>query len=298
MTAEHLPAPDLPSWLRPLLPFRRYRVQVGAHAMHVMEAGEGRPVLMVHGNPTWGFLYRKIAARLLGEPLRVIMPDLVGLGLSDKPRGASPHTLENHAEWLAGLCDALALDEVVLVGQDWGGAIGTLAMQKRPGRMTGLVLLNTVVAPPKPGFKSTAFHRLAQTPIVSDAIFRGLGFPQRGLRFAQGDRSTIRGAVARAYRWPLRRLADRAAPLALARMVPDSMTHPTIAPLERVRDFVEAFDGPAALVWGERDPILGRLCNRAARLLPQARVQRTDGGHFLQEEEPAAIAEAILSVTS
>ncbi len=85
MTVEHLPAPDVPGWLRPLLPFRRYQVQVAAHRMHVMEAGVGRPVLMVHGNPTWGFLYRKIAARLNGEPLRVLMPDLVGLGLSDKP---------------------------------------------------------------------------------------------------------------------------------------------------------------------------------------------------------------------
>lgn len=293
---NRLPAPDLPSWLLPLLPFRRYAVQVGDQRMHVMEAGEGRPVLMLHGNPTWGFLYCKIATRLAGEPLRLVMPDLVGLGLSDKPQDPGWHTLENHARQVAGLCDALELDDVVFVGQDWGGPIGALALAAEPGRMTGTVLLNTVTGPPKPGFSATAFHRLSQTPVVSDLLFRGLSFPQRGMGFAQGDRRSIRGAVARAYRWPLRRFRDRVAPLAMARMVPDSMAHPSIEPLARVSDFFGGFDGPAALVWGERDPILGRLCNRAARLLPQATVERNRGGHFLQEEEPAAIADAIKAV--
>ncbi len=296
MSADRLPAPDLPSWLQPLLPLRRYSLQVGDHRMHVMEAGEGRPVLMLHGNPTWGFLYRKIAARLSGESLRLVIPDLVGLGLSDKPRSAAWHTLENHAEQVALLCDLLELDDVVFVGQDWGGPIGTLSLAMRPGRMTGTVLMNTVVGPPKEGFKATGFHRLSQTPLVSDLLFRGLGFPQIGLHLAQGDRSSIRGAVARAYRWPLRRFRDRIAPLALARMVPDSLDHPSVASLTRVHDHLDAFEGPAALVWGERDPVLGRLCNRAARVLPQATVVRNRAGHFIQEEEPEAIADAIRAV--
>jgi haloalkane dehalogenase len=79
-----------------MVPFTRYRVATrDGIAMHVMEQGAGRPVLMVHGNPSWGFLWRKVAARL--PRLRVVMPDLVGLGLSDKPRDAGFHTLENHA---------------------------------------------------------------------------------------------------------------------------------------------------------------------------------------------------------
>ena len=296
MTIERLPVDDLPPWLGSLLPFERARIQVGAHAMHVMEVGEGRPVLMLHGVPTWGFLYRQVAARLRDEPLRLVMPDLVGFGLSDKPRDFSLHTLENHATWVAELTDRLGLEDVVLVGQDWGGPVGALAMAMRPGRMTGLVLMNTVVGPPKPGFRPTAFHRFARAPLLSDLAFRVLGFPQRGIQLAQGDRRSIRGAVARAYRWPLRRIKDRVAPLAMARQVPDSSAHQSVGPLTRVGEFLEGFDGPAALVWGERDPILGRLCNRAARLLPQATVRRTEGGHFIQEEEPAAIADAVREV--
>ena len=291
--------PSLPLWLRPMLPFKRQMIDVGGFAMHVMTAGEGRPILMLHGNPTWGFLYRKIAARLIDEPVQLIMPDLIGLGFSDKPRDPHIHTLEQHAKWLATAIDALDLRDLVFVGQDWGGPIGTLALaDHHPDRLAGIVLMNTVVSPPKPGFKSTFFHRFSRMPVISDIVFRGLSFPQINLNMAQGDRAPIRAGVARAYRYPLRYFDDRVAPLALARMVPDSSEHPSIAPLSRVQTYLEAFDGPAALVWGEKDPVLGRLCNRAARILPQATVQRTDGGHFLQEEHPEAIAKAIRRVVA
>ena len=116
------------------------------------------------------------------------------------------------------------------------------------------------------------------------------------LHRVQGDPSSIRGDVARAYRFPLQGWSRNAAPLALARMVPDSMTHPSIEPLRRCQQLVEGFAGPAAIVWGDRDPILGRVRTWIEKLLPRARVTRTPGGHFLQEEVPAEIAEAVLFV--
>ncbi len=295
--STRLPPPPLPNWLQAMLPFDRYCVQVGPYRMHVMEAGQGLPVLMLHGNPTWGFLYRKVAQRLLGDGLRLVMPDLVGLGFSDKPPG-SAHTLEMHTRQIAGLLDALELDRLVFVGQDWGGAIGGCAMAAKPSRCAGLVVLNTVLGPPKPGFRPTRFHRLAQTPVVSDVAFRLLGFPQVALWFAQGDRSSIRGAVARAYRYPLRGLSRNAAPLALARMVPDSFEHPSIPALERCRAWAESFRGPVAIVWGDRDPVLGRVRTAMERLFPKAPVTRTQAGHFLQEEVPDEIAAAIRQVAA
>lgn len=296
---KRLIAPALPAWLARELPFERYAVHAGGHTVHVMEAGDphGRPVLLLHGNPTWGFLYRKVATALAGETLRLIMPDLVGLGLSDKP-GAGFHTLENHGRVLAELLDALALDRLIFVGQDWGGPIGLCGLHARPGRLAGLVVLNTVVGPPRPGFRPTSFHKFARLPLVSLVAFRGLGFPQGALWFAQGDKRSIRGDVARAYRWPLRRLRDRAAPLALARMVPDSLEHPSIPALGRCQEVVEAWKGPAAIVWGDRDPVLGRVRTHVERLLPQARVTRTQAGHFLQEEVPREIADAIRDVAA
>jgi cis-3-alkyl-4-acyloxetan-2-one decarboxylase len=287
----------IPDWIERQLPpgARRRIVDVGGARMHVMEWGEGRPVLLQHGNPTWGFLYRKVLKALAGAPLRLVAPDLVGLGFSDKP-GAEAHTLDNHARWLGALLDELKLEELVFVAHDWGGPIGLRALADRPGLLKGLVVLNTVVSPPRPGFRPSAFHRLARLPIVSTLLFRGLGFPQRALHRVQGDRTSIRGEVARAYRVPLRGWSRNAAPLALARMVPDSMSHPSIEPLRRCQQVVEGFDGPAAIVWGDRDPILGRVRTWIEKLLPRARVTRTDAGHFLQEEVPAEIAAAVRAV--
>lgn len=289
-------APPLPDWLARLLPFERSLVRVGGANVHVTESGKGRPVLLLHGNPTWGFLWRKVATALADAPLRLVMPDLVGLGLSDKPRDAGWHTLDRHGQVVAELIDALGLEGLIFVGQDWGGPIGLRALAERPGRLAGLVLANTVVGPPRLGFRPKAFHRLARLPVVSDLLFRGLGFPQISLGIAQGDRHSIEGDVARAYRWPLRHLADRVAPLALARMVPDSLDHPSVPALARCQAVVESWTGPSEIVWGDRDPILGRVRTHLARLLPHARVTATQAGHFLQEEVPDALAAAIRRV--
>jgi haloalkane dehalogenase len=116
------------------------------------------------------------------------------------------------------------------------------------------------------------------------------------LHLSQGDRSSIRGDIARAYRWPLRKRSDRAAPLALARMVPDSLDHGSVPALRRSQAVFETAQVPVALVWGTRDPILGRVINHLVRLRPDATVTRTEAGHFLQEEVPDQLADAILDV--
>lgn len=304
MNAARLPAPELPHWLELMVePFERYRVDVGdgegsGVEMHVMECGEGRPVVLQHGNPMWGFLYRKVAERLTGEKLRLIMPDLIGFGFSSRLANTSDHTFANHAEWFGNLIDALDLRDVILVAQDWGGPISTLAFADRPDRLAGLVLMNTAVSPPKEGFNPTFFHKLAQTPVVSDVLFKGLGYPQLNLNMAQGEKDSITGPVAKAYQYPLRSWHDRGAVLAMAREVPDSLAHHGVPLFERCQEFVSGFDGPAAIVWGDRDPVLGKLKNRTARLLPQATVTSTSAGHFLQEQVPVEIAAAIRDVAT
>jgi haloalkane dehalogenase len=286
-------APALPDWIsRQLAPgTTRRRVEAAGVRMHVMESGQGAPVLAVHGNPAWSFLYRKVASALAGEPFRLVMPDLVGLGLSDRPPRASDHTLDNHARWLGAFIDNLDLRDAIVVVQDWGGPIALRALADRPHVARALVLLNTVVGPPRAGFRPKLFHRFARWPLASDVAFRWLRFPLHHLHRVQGDRATMRGEVARAYRWPLR--WGEPAPLALARMVPDSATHASIEPLRRGQEFLQAFAGPVSIVWGERDPILGRVIGWLEKLRPDARVTRTAAGHFLQEEVPDQIASAI-----
>jgi len=297
-----LTAPALPRWIERRFPdgIRRYRVDVGGVAMHVVERGRGRPVLLLHGNPTWSFLWRKVAARLPPDRYRVVMPDLVGLGLSDKPRDLGAHTLAAHAGWMGALVDRLGLEGFILGVQDWGGAIGCAAMAQgdRAARVSGLVVLNTAIGPPKKDFRPTAFHRFARAPIVSDLVFRGLAFPQIALGLAQGDRASIGPLETAAYVWPLLHIQERAAPLAMARMVPDSLVHPSIPTLAASQRFVDGFRGPAAIVWGDRDPVLGRVRSWVERCLPQATVTRTQAGHFLQEEVPDEIAAGIEDVAA
>ena len=292
---------NLPAFIESQLPagVRHHDVRTGGEHMHVMEWGprDGRAVVLVHGNPTWGFLWRKVVAAVLARDpsLRLIVPDLVGLGLSSRPE-ASAHTLANHGRWLGTALDELCPGPLMLVAQDWGGAIGLRAMADRAARLRGLVLANTAVGPPAPSFKPTLFHRLSQLPVVSDALFRGLGFPLGVLHMTQGDRRSIRGDVARAYRWPLRTIASRVAPLALARMVPNSHSHPSIPDLAICDQLYRSAAVPVALVWGMKDPILGRVVSHLARLRPDATVVRTEAGHFLQEEVPEELATAILDV--
>ncbi len=291
--------PDMPLWISKMLPKNNIRYSVNVddcQNMHVMESGQGFPVLMLHGNPTWGLLYRRIMDRMADDEIRCIAPDLIGLGFSSKPRSMDEHTLENHARWVGSLIDSLDVEGLVFVGQDWGGPIGLRALADRPHLLKGLVILNTAIAPPKPDFKPTVFHKFSQMPVISNIVFRWFGFPQNILHKIQGNPDSISGNTARAYQYPLRKFRDNVAPLALARMVPNGLNHPSVEPLRKCQVLVESFRGPAEIVWGNKDPILGRAFKRVHALLPDAGVTRTPAGHFLQEEVPDEISAAIRKV--
>ncbi len=292
---------ELPAFITRQYPFRSHwaRLPTGER-LHYVDEGTGRPVLLLHGNPTWSFLYRKVIAALQGGsggPFRTVAPDLLGLGLSDKPRSLSAHSVQRHAEAVLALVQQLDLQDVVLCVQDWGGPVGTWMAAHAGGRVTGLVVMNTSVLAPT-GFRTTAFHRFARLPVVSDVAFRLLGFPLNVLGRTQADPRSISGDVQRAYRWPLRRVRDRAAPLAMARMVPSAPDHPSLPALREGEAWVRAFEGPVELVWGVKDPILGRALRRHREALPHARVTELDAGHFLQEERPEEIAEALRRVAA
>ncbi len=294
------PAPPLPARIASLMPFPRasFELSRGRHAgleIHYVDTGPAGAdaVVMLHGNPTWSLLWRKV---ILGLPeRRCIAPDLLGFGLSSKPARIADHSVDGHADALCELIEALQLRRIVLVGQDWGGPLCAAIGARMPERIRGLVLGNTsVIVPERP--RGGWFHRLARMRGVSELAFIGLGLPQNAMFAVQHDRGSIRGLVGRAYRWPLRRLRDRVGPLALARMVPNDLHHPSIDALRRGQAWAQGFGGPKALVWGRHDPILARALERHRVALPGAAVTVTDAGHFLQEEVPEALAAAIASV--
>lgn len=293
MEVRFIEAPALPRWLEPQFPFRRRMARVGEHAIHFVDEGEGGPaILLFHGNPTWSFLWRKVIHALAGEA-RIIAPDLFGLGLSSKPRRPSAHTLEAHVETMHALVEALGVESIVVAGQDWGGPVGMGVASRFHGTVAGLLISNTAVLRPARPFRPKPFHKFSHVPVASDLAFRVGGFPLPVLHKVQGDPASIGELERRAYRYPLRRVVDRAAPLGLARMVPNAESHPSTPVLDRIGAWVESYEGPIELVWGTKDPILGKALGRHARALPHARVTETSAGHFLQEEVPDVLAAAL-----
>lgn len=302
MTFEE--APNLPPFIADLFPFARknYVLQNGIHAgkvIHFVDHGppDGPAVVLFHGNPTWSFLWRKVIQALDGTGFRVLAPDLLGLGLSSKLKTIGEHTLDGHAEAMTEWLSALNVNQVIMSAQDWGGPIAAGVGARLPKQIAGFVISNTSILVPR-RVKSTAFHKFSRMPIVSDLVFRGLSFPQRDLSKAQGDPASIQGDVSRAYRWPLAAYGDRIAPLAMARMVPASLDHPTVEALKRGQEWATSFKGPMRLVWGMRDPILGGAFKRHALTFPDATPLQTSAGHFLQEEVPQELADAIRSIQS
>jgi haloalkane dehalogenase len=287
------PPPAMPAWLETQLPFERKVLAIDGHRLHFVDDGVGRPVLLLHGNPTWCYLWRAVIGRLIHTGHRVIAPDLVGLGLSDKPRDSGIHTLDFHAGAVVSLIKALDLGDLVVAGQDWGGPIVALAAARVRDRVRGAVFANTALRVPSRPPRITAFHRFSHAPIISDLAFRYLNYPVRKLHLVQGDPASIGREQRRAYSYPLRRIRDRTAPLALARLVPHDLSSPVYEGLREVEEWASSARPPVRLVWGMKDPILGRSVRGMRELFPAADVVETDAGHFLQEEVPDELAAAL-----
>lgn len=287
--------PEIPEKFLKLLPdgTERAVVEIEGHHIHYLIRGRGTPVFMMHGNPTWSFLYRAIMAALDPEKFQCIVPDMVGLGYSSRPKNGRFHTLENHEYIMGSFIKEMIREDFIFAGQDWGGPIGLLASMQSAYSIKGMVIMNTMLRPPKQGFKPTRFHKFSHTPIMSEWAFRIMGFPQNRLELVQGDKKSISGTVKEAYIHPLRGLRQNAAPLWLARMVPDGHQHPSVPYLKKCEDFCRTYKRPVFLVWGQRDPILGKLASAHQKIMPHAKVELTDGGHFVQEQHPRLIAKCI-----
>jgi len=290
----------LPDYAAAALPegYKSYLLEVEPGIkIHVLEAGTGIPVYLQHGNPTNGLLYRKIWQELPTDRMRLIMPTMVGLGFSTKIP-ASQHTLDNHVRWMNAALRQLDLGGVVYVGQDWGGAVGLGALMRSPELLKGMVILNTGWTAPKEKFELSRPHAIAATPIMGEILLENVVSVFDRIHEAQGDPSSIPPDVAALYARPVRESGNIKGPLALMRMVPTGPDHPTSPLMGEVEAYAKTLKVPTEIVWGMRDPILSRILPVMTEMYPEARVTETQAGHFLQEEVPVEIAEAIERVVA
>ena len=263
--------------------------------VHVLEIGAGFPVFMQHGNPTSGFLYRKVAEEMPKDRVRLIMPTMVGLGFSSKVP-ASAHTVDNHMRWINSVLVQLQLTELVYSGQDWGGPVGMGALALSPELLKGAVLLNTGFGAPTKPVNLSLPHAVVKNPVLGELLLEVFTSIFDGMHRLQGDPDQFPADVAILYGQPVLESGNSKAPLAMMRMVPDGPDHPSTPAMRTIVNYVQGLQIPAEIVWGMRDPILALGLPAMKQFFPEAPVTETQGGHFLQEEVPAEIAAALLRV--
>lgn len=273
----------------PDYPFTSRFLPISGHRLHYVDEGEGPVVVLVHGNPTWSYYYRRVIA-LLAPDHRVIAVDHIGCGLSDKPQ-AYRYTLESHIANLQRLLDHLAIDRFSLVGHDWGGAIGMGCAGRHPERIERLVMMNTAA------FRSTRIPlriRACRWPLVGRLIVRGLnGFAGAALAMAVVNK--LPADVARAYIAPYDSWRNRVAVHEFVRDIPlgpGDRSYRTLVEVENGLATLRRLDIPLLLLWGGRDFCFDHVfyqewCERFPRA---RRYFFSDGGHYVLEDKFEAIA--------
>ncbi len=280
---SHLPASELPPEVRLEYPYAGNILTLpSGAAMHYLDEGHGPVVLMLHGNPTWSFFYRKLLNHLVGQGFRCIVPDHIGCGLSDKPQDYK-YTLAQRIEDIECLIDRLELESFSLVVHDWGGAIGCGVAVRRPQALERLVVLNTAA------FRSKRIPlRIAcvKIPLVGEAIIRGLnGFA--GPAANMSVVSPLAPAVRRGYLWPYRNWKDRIAVWNFVKDIPLEATHRSYQTLLEVEEGLDRLaDKPVYLLWGERDFCFNtRFYQRWLSFFPEAKAHLlADSGHYVLED--------------
>ena len=223
------------------------------------------------------------------------MPTSIGLGFSSKIP-ASQHTLDNHIRWINKVLNELELSEVIYSGQDWGGPIGMGALSLSPDLIKGAVLMNTGFNSPKEKVDLTSMHARVKTPIIGELFVEILFNPFEQLARVQGDPSSWSDEVIKIYGKPVFDSGNSKATLSMMRMVPDGPDHRDAAAMRKIEEYVKTLQIPAEIVWGMKDPILGKGLSAMEDNFPDARVTKTQAGHFLQEEVADEIANALKRV--
>jgi haloalkane dehalogenase len=254
-------------------------------AMHYDDEGDGPPILLLHGEPTWSYLWRNVAPQLPG---RKIVPDLIGFGRSDKPEELGWYSYDRHVASVATLAEQLDVRDLTLVVHDWGGPIGFRFAVENPDRVERLVILNTAIGGGRP--PSETWLRFRQ-------VVRDLGGAlDVGRLIEAGTTNGLSDDVRQAYDACFPTPASKAGALAFPELVPAEPDHPNTVPMNRVADALRTFDRPALIVWGADDPVVPlRIGEHLAALLPNAEgpVAIEGASHFLQEDKPDEVAAAI-----
>ncbi len=271
-----------------LFPFESRWFTSSVGPVHYIDEGSGRPLLLLHGNPDWGFLYRKIVSELRGD-FRCVVPDYPGFGLSVHPEGYG-YTTAEHATVIGELVDHLDLGDMVVMGQDWGGPIGMDIASRNPDRVHGLVMGNTWFWP-SDGRMMTLFSKGMGSRPMQRLIKNRNIFVTRVMKQTLQVKLTDKEFAH--YTDVVPTPASREGIAVFPRQILDA--EPWLAELEqRVADTLG--DKTVVLIFGRKDPALASesIIARWQSAFPAATlIELPDAGHYIQEDAPDEIVQAI-----
>jgi haloalkane dehalogenase len=255
----------------------------GGLRLAYVEAGPpgGEPVLLLHGEPSWSFLYRKVIPVLAAAGLRVIAADLIGFGRSDKPAQIDDHSYARHVEWIRVFAfDALGLRDVTLVGQDWGGLIGLRLVAEHPDRFARVVAANTGLP--------TGDQPMPEVWLRFREVVRTAAALSVSRLVQSGCQAALPPAVLAAYDAPFPDPSYAAAVRAMPGLVPVAPDDPASAANRAAWRQLAQWDKPFLVAFSDRDPITGSMAPVLKRTVPGAAGRHhpvlEGAGHFLQED--------------
>ena len=290
----------LPDSIREQWPWRPRYARVNGWRMHYVDEGTGDPVVLLHGNPTWGFLYRDFVEPLKRAGCRVVIPDMVGFGLSEKPSREEAHNLDGHIANLTALLRQLDLRRATLVCHDWGGPTGLGFALSNPGRVAALVVMSTWAWPRPPAeFHTRIFPwRMMHAPLVGPYLLgRHNALVGRGIYLSVVDREKFRKRAQHAYEWVLPDPTARLLTWTWPRWIPLDATSRALERFNWLEKELAACRLPTMIVWGREDDVFehATFTARFKQLLPHAEGPHlVTGRHFLQEDSGPEIAALIV----
>lgn len=282
------------------LGFERREVPVvDGQRMSVLDDGPtdaDETVLFHHGNPSWSFLWRKLLGPTIDRGHRVVAPDMIGLGMSEKPLSPAYHSLQRHVLNLEDMVQQLDLEDLTLVLHDWGGPIGMGLATRHPDRIRRIVIANSLAFAPSSERSLSLWHKA-----LSTSLGRVLGTRANVVArsaFRMGVTHDLDEEVLEAYRWPLADRGGRVAAQRLVEMVPDGPEHDSAQTLRRIEQGYPGLeDVPMLVLWADRDPVMPpKLAAKWSQAFPNAQVRHVsdDAGHFWQEDDPVPFRRAML----
>lgn len=273
-------------------PFQPHYLDIDSMRQHYIDEGskDREPVLMLHGEPSWSYLYRHMIPPIVAAGFRAIAPDLIGFGRSDKPIERSDYSYKGHVEWMCSFIEALDLRDITLVCQDWGSLIGLRVAAENKDRFSRIVLAN--------GGLPTGDHPAPKAFRLWRAFAKWSPWFPIGKIIQSGTVKKLSDDILRAYDAPFPSARYKAGARAFPQLVPTTITDPARPANLAAWEVYENWDIPFLTAFSNRDPITRGIDKIFVSRLPGAKAQPhtviRNAGHFLQEDKGPELASVVI----